>query len=92
MNYALMGQKIKLQRKKTGYTQNQLAELVEISASFMGHIERGTRVMSLDTLWRLCVVLNMSADVLLDITPSSQENANTELALQHLQAAIEILK
>ena len=92
MNYALMGQKIKLQRKKTGYTQNQLAELVEISASFMGHIERGTRVMSLDTLWRLCVVLNMSADVLLDITPSGQENANTELALQHLQAAIEILK
>lgn len=92
MNYALMGQKIKLNRKKDGYTQDQLAELVGISASFMGHIERGTRVMSLDTLWRLCVVLNMSADVLLDIKPSGQENSNTELALQHLQAAIEILK
>ena len=73
-------------------TQEQLAERCGISPAFVGHIERGTRVMSLDKLWRLCVVLNMSADVLLDITPSGQENANTELALQHLQAAIEILK
>lgn len=92
MNYALMGQKIKLQRKKIGYTQDQLAELVGISASFMGHIERGTRVMSLDTFHRLCVVLDMSADVLLDIAPSGQDNAKIQLALQHLQAAIDIFK
>lgn len=91
MNYALMGQKIRLQRRKAGYTQDQLAELAGISTSFMGHIERGSRVMSLDTLQRICVVLDMSANDLLEIKTPNHDDTKTEIALKHLQAAMEIL-
>ena len=38
-------------------TQEQLAELAEISLSFVGHIERGTRTISVETLARLCKAL-----------------------------------
>ena len=46
-------------------TQEGLAERVEISASFMGHIERGSRKMSVDTLCRIAHALDCSADNLL---------------------------
>jgi len=36
-----------------------------VSMSFIGHIERGSRIMSLDTFIRLCRVLDASADELL---------------------------
>ena len=67
MDYKLMGQRIREHRKKKGLTQEQLAELIDISPSFMGHIERGSRISSLDTVMRLCEVLEvMPNDLLAD--------------------------
>lgn len=43
-------------------SQEQLAEMVGVSTSFIGHIERGTRVPSLDTVWRICKALDVSMD------------------------------
>ena len=48
-----------------GLSQEQLAEKCGLSVSFIGHIERGGRKMSLETLITLCEVLDMSADYLL---------------------------
>lgn len=48
-------------------TQEQLARKVGISTSFMGHIERGTRVLSVDTLFKLCAALGASADCLMGL-------------------------
>ena len=65
MDYKLMGQRIREHRKKKGLTQEQLAELIDISPSFMGHIERGGRISSLDTVMRLCEVLEVMPNELL---------------------------
>ncbi|MEG0986921.1 MAG: helix-turn-helix transcriptional regulator, partial [Clostridia bacterium] len=46
-------------------TQDKLAELVGISLSFLGHIERGTRKASLETVVSLANAMNVSTDVLL---------------------------
>ena len=43
-------------------TQEQLAERAGISTSFVGHIERGTRVASLCTLYSICAVLGVKLD------------------------------
>ena len=59
MDYEAMGARIRALRKRNGLTQAQLAEAVHISTSFMGHIERGTRIASLDTLVRLSQVLDV---------------------------------
>lgn len=67
MNYSAIGKKIRQKRLFWGFTQAQLAEAAEISVAFVGHIERGTRVLSVETLFRMCKVLRLSADDLLGL-------------------------
>ena len=62
MDYIAMGKRIRRQRRWMDLSQEQLAEMVGVSTSFIGHIERGTRVPSLDTVWRICKALEVSMD------------------------------
>ena len=71
VNYADFGQRVRSSRRALGLTQEELAEKVGISASFMGHIERGTRVASLETLIALCNVLQVSPQTLLQASLNS---------------------
>ena len=65
MDYRDLGFRVRDARRKSGLTQEKLAEKVGISPSFLGHIERGTRVASLETLVALCNELSVSPDYLL---------------------------
>jgi len=60
MDYKDLGARVRTARKQLMMTQEQLAEAVGISASFLGHIERGSRVASLETLVALCNTLKVS--------------------------------
>ena len=57
VDYKRIGIRIQKQRKEKGLSQEQLAELIGISLSFMGHIERGTRISSVETLARISKAL-----------------------------------
>ena len=63
--YENLGRRIREQRKLARMTQEELAEKAEISHSFLGHIERGTRKASLDTLVKICNALKISPNLLL---------------------------
>ena len=52
-------------REDAGLTQKQLADEMHVSCSLIGHIERGSRKPSLETLVSLCKVLNIPVDDLL---------------------------
>lgn len=72
MDYQAMGKRIRQLRKQQKFTQAELAEQVGISTSFMGHIERGTRIASVETLVSLSDTLNVSLDAIIrgiDSTP-----------------------
>lgn len=43
INYKILGEQIRHTRNLQHMSQEALAELCDISPSFMGHIERGTR-------------------------------------------------
>ena len=43
VNYKDFGMRVRNARKQHHMTQEQLAEAIGISTSFMGHIERGSR-------------------------------------------------
>lgn len=62
MNYQELGREIQKRRRAKRMTQEQLAEAVGVCVSFIGHIERGTRVMSLDTFVRICRSLGCALD------------------------------
>lgn len=46
-------------------TQEQLAVKIGVSVSFIGHIERGSRTTSLETLVAICNTLEVSPEYLL---------------------------
>ncbi len=65
LDYTKMGMRIRQVRKAKGWSQDALAKKCGISMSFLGHIERGTRIMSLETFVGLCSALDTDAGELL---------------------------
>ncbi len=64
-DYGKMGGRIRQVRKAKGWSQDELARRCGICMSFLGHIERGTRIMSLETFVAICGALEADADELL---------------------------
>ena len=65
IDYKALGQRIRTERRRRDLTQEKLAELADISNSFLGHIERGGRTLSVQTLVNLARALNMSTEYIL---------------------------
>ena len=65
IDYKDFGQRVRDLRRKQDLTQEELAEKIDLSASFLGHIERGSRIASLETLVALCNALQTSPHYLL---------------------------
>ena len=65
VDYAGLGKRIRKNRKLLHLTQEELADLAGISLSFMGHIERGSRKASIETLVNIAAALNVSIDWLM---------------------------
>lgn len=59
--YRQIGLKIAYYRKLRGLTQEELAELVELTPAFIGHLEAPniTKALSLDTLFDLAAALEI---------------------------------
>lgn len=65
LNYISIGQKIKATRKRRGFSQLKLSELIGRSPTYISYIESGRKSMSLDTFILLVNALNTTADELL---------------------------
>ena len=59
--------KLRKIRIEKGYTQQDLALILNISQACYNRYEQGKREPSIETLRRLCVLFNISADELLEI-------------------------
>ncbi len=96
MDYILLGRRIRLRRREAGLTQEQLAEKAEISPSFLGHVERGSRKLSLETLLKLCRALNTTADALLGCfdgaPPPEWSEAHRAAVMRLLEEAHQLAK
>ena len=65
LDYQALGSRIRKAREAMGLTQESFAELCSLSAAHIGHIERGTRIPSLDTLHTISRKLGIGIDALL---------------------------
>ena len=60
-----MGRRIAAQRKRMGLTQEEIAELADVSPQLISTVENGMRAIGSDKLYRISRVLQVSADYLL---------------------------
>lgn len=79
-----LGVRIRTVRKAAGLTQEQLAEVADISVNFMGYVERGQRAPSIQTLERIAQGLDVHPKNLFDFL----EDESNELLCETLIAAL----
>ena len=65
MDYQDLGRRIRQHRTQKGWTQGGLAQRISVSTSFVGHLERGSRKASLETIVSISNALSISMDYLL---------------------------
>ena len=80
----MMGARIAALRRRAGLSQQELAQLLQCSASAVGMYEQERREPALDTLVRLAEVFSVSTDYLLTGNPGTPREQQTaaELVLQ----------
>ncbi len=81
MDLKAVGQRIKEAREAKCLTQEELAEIVDLSPTHVSVIERGLKVAKLDTFVAIANALDVSADsLLIDVVTQSTTSAATELS------------
>ncbi|WP_375770509.1 helix-turn-helix transcriptional regulator [Archangium gephyra] len=69
----LLGGALLLARENSGLTQVEVASRVGIASAVYGRLERGQMLPSVPTLYRLCMTLKVSSDVLLGLDAAERE-------------------
>ena len=59
-----IGQRIRLERKRRGISQEKLASELNVSVNYIGAIERGKRVVSINLANKLCAYFHLTLDYL----------------------------
>ncbi len=72
MDYVKLGMRVRQQRVLNRLTQEQLAERTGVSTSFIGHIERGEKKASMETVVALCNAMSAAPSVLLQDSLSDE--------------------
>lgn len=81
VNQKAIGQRIKRAREKKQLTQEQLAELVDLSPMHISVIERGAKPPKLETLINIANALGVSTDTLLqDVIDNHIKAVSSEAA------------
>lgn len=76
---SILGERIRKEREQIAISRERLAELIGISSSFLGLVERGDRKLSLEKLCLVAETFNLPLDnFLTDSAESNRKNVNNE--------------
>jgi len=92
-----IGARIRAQREYLGMMRERLCDYVSISPQFLSEIERGIKGVSVETLYKLCEGLGVSADFVImgkDSLPDISEISKTLATLdeKYIPLAEDLLK
>ena len=83
MDMIAIGSRIKEAREQAHLTQEELAEIVDISPTHMSVIERGVKTPKLDTFVKIANALHLSADALLqDVVTPVTDSITADLSVR----------
>lgn len=88
LNLEVIGQKIASLRRSKGMQQNQLAESLHVTHQAVSKWEKGKSIPSIDILYGLTKVFNVSIDYLLDDSEVKADDYETLLRIQPRESVI----
>ena len=74
VDYKLIGQRIKAKRIDKGFTQEDIADHLGISVSYVSRLERAVVKISLETLVKVASILEVTPAYLLDGTITTSDH------------------
>ncbi len=81
-----IGARICRRRKELGYTQEQLAEMIDVSIQMISNLERGNKAIRIENLLKLSTVLQVSTDYILT---GKREQADEQILLKKIESLSE---
>ena len=87
-----LGDKLKSARVNNNLSRNQVAELIGVSVSMIGHYETGERVPSVEILLKLASRYKVSIDYLLGNKTNSNSLSLDGLTYKQIQAVKQIVE
>ena len=77
LNYSIIGVRLKQARINKKITQEELAEKLDVSVTYISRIERGSTAITLKRLSAMCNLLEVSmGEILDDVSPKSASYLN----------------
>lgn len=73
LDMTILGARIREERTKRGLTIEELSELIDVSPSFLGLVERADRGLGFDKVYRLAKSLGVSIDSFVTSGDSGRE-------------------
>ncbi len=74
IDYRLLGDRIRMQRRNRGKTQENFAEYLNVSVGYISQVERGITRVSLERLMDISLYLGCSISVLLEGTNRNESS------------------
>ena len=75
-----LGQRVRTLRKQRGLSQARLGDRAGLSGKFIGEVERGEKSISIDSLYRVSVALDIPLRALTDVRADKPSAAPSEEA------------
>ena len=81
IDYNVIGQRLKKARKEKNFTQEQLAEKLNVSIAFLSRVERGSSQINLKRLSQICSILGVTeGDILNGVSSQSTKYLDDEFS------------
>jgi transcriptional regulator with XRE-family HTH domain len=64
--YRILGERVRAERKKIHFSQEELAEKADLNRNYIGEIERAEKKITLETLWKIAKALGVRVRDLVD--------------------------
>lgn len=74
----MFGEELKKARKESGLTQEELAARAGLHYTYISHLETNKKSPTLDSLFRICKALGITAASLIDRVEKHQADQNKE--------------
>jgi len=85
---SFLGERLRALRKQRGLSQERLGHRAGLSGKFIGEVERGEKSISIDSLYRVSVALEVPLSTLTDVRPEGEKAAVNERETEKIFALV----
>ena len=92
LDYRIIGERLKIKRKSSGLTQEEVAELVNITVVYLSKIENGHVRPTLDLLCQICEIVGLDLGELFSRVSTNSAEYQNEKVVQLFNACSPTVK